>query len=201
MAVWYVVQSGPSTSESFGGTHVEVVQRPSFFSIPFRKQTPPLKPSNFEAPNKPREASHRAHLPSFNGQSVLLVLLPYPLRFLQSGRQVLLQLLLFFLFLERIPQLSIQSGKFLSFGISFHGRYFPETVLLDNLQRNTMDTKKNDKVNIFFFLLEIFSLFVIGTREGFKVFDSNTGRLCYERGEFSDQKSYCLFYAFVYIII
>ncbi|KAG2668114.1 hypothetical protein I3760_15G144700 [Carya illinoinensis] len=25
------------------------------------------------------------------------------------------------------------------------------------------------------------SLFVIGTREGFKVFDSNTGRLCYER--------------------
>nr|POE57055.1 autophagy-related protein 18b [Quercus suber] len=34
------------------------------------------------------------------------------------------------------------------------------------------------------------SCFVIGTRDGFKVFDTNTGRLCYERGEFSNQYFY-----------
>ena len=93
--------------------------------------------------------------------------------FLQSRHKVLLS----FLFFQ------------LQFSFSF---FFPSNLL--GFFRNIFYWNKQRTL-----LYLNFSYFAIGTRDGFKVFDSETGTLCYERGKFFNTNSYSSF-LFVYLV-
>ena len=122
-------------------------------------------------PNSKHENVGIQFLRIINSYGKSFLIIPNPLRFLQSRYKVLLPFLLFLLHFY-----------FFLFPIFF--RLFGN-LLYWNKQR------------ILVFLN--FSYFAIGTRDGFKVFDSETGTLRYERGKFFNTSSYSLF-LFVYLI-